>query len=495
MWSISRHFALVCWIGSLLGSSLLGGSAVTIGAESNAAVPTEATHSVLRNVKVKGATDKHTLQSFAVGPRDEIFALVAKTQRYGAIEEAAEELAPDEQPVRSSAKPRKQPKTEQPEKATAPAQVKVYALDGTLQREWDVDFTALRIAVGPDGTVYLGGDGKLVKYADSGKKLAEIVAPQMQAFSSNEALMRQQAEEQLKEEREQAERMTVGFARKLTELKELADTQPADAQQPVNVRARKPAARQSIELIGEVDENNLLQIELDENMSISVGVSKTAPLEQQIRMVEAYRQMYAQFAERTQKRTIDQVLTEMRNQKSGINAITVSEKDLFVATPMMKGYGFAVWRLSPDLTSPEQIVKQLSGCCGQMDLQCRGDSLYVAENGRHRVQEFDRTGEKVASWGTRDRNGKAECFGGCCNPMNLCFDNLGRILTAESEGFVKAFDKDGKFQSVVGKAPVSGGCKNVAIATTKDGRHLLFYDQGQSQIIVLAAAEPKAKAD
>ncbi len=479
----SRCFALVFSVGSLLT-----GATIISAAEKAANAPADGTHRVQRHLKVAGVSDRHQLQSFALGPQDEIFALVAKGPRYGVDEE---ELVEGERGLGEAAprKPAARPAAEPAE--VAPAQVQVFALDGKLLREWKLDFIAQRIAVAPDGTVYVGGTGKLVKFSTEGRPLAEIVAPQMQAFASNANLMREQAEEQLKEEREQAERMVAGFERKIEQLRHQVETQPADALQPRNVKPKKAAARRNtgtIEVIEEIDESQMVQVELSENESITIGVSKLVPLEQQLRMVESYGKMYAEFAERAKKQTVEQVLAEMRKQKSGINAITVSEKDLFVATPMMKGYGFSVWRLSPDLTSPEQIVKQLSGCCGQMDLQCRGDSLYVAENGRHRVQEFDRTGEKLASWGQRDRNGKPECFGGCCNPMNLCFDNLGRILTAESEGVVKAFDKDGQFQTVVGKAPVSGGCKNVAIATTKDGRHLLFYDQAQSQIIILAAA-------
>ena len=49
--------------------------------------------------------------------------------------------------------------------------------------------------------------------------------------------------------------------------------------------------------------------------------------------------------------------------------------------------------------SPTKIVKELSGCCGQMDVKASKDGIFVAENSQHRVCRFDRDGKAIAKWG------------------------------------------------------------------------------------------------
>jgi hypothetical protein len=155
--------------------------------------------------------------------------------------------------------------------------------------------------------------------------------------------------------------------------------------------------------------------------------------------------------------------------------------------------------MTHDFREPKQIISGLSGCCGQIDIQAAADGLYVAENSRHRVVKFDREGKRLDAWGKRDREGSAGGFGGCCNPMNLCFLPGGYVLTAESEGLMKRFTADGKYDGLLGTAQVSGGCKNVAVAVSPDGKHAYFYDQQGSQILIFdradSAAEPGASAE
>jgi hypothetical protein len=87
--------------------------------------------------------------------------------------------------------------------------------------------------------------------------------------------------------------------------------------------------------------------------------------------------------------------------------------------------------------------------------------------------------------------------------MNLCFGSGGEVLTAESEGFIKRFTKEGSFLGIVGQAKVSGGCKNVAIGVSPDGEKAYFFDLQGSRIVVLSrkpeaekpATEPAANAD
>lgn len=69
--------------------------------------------------------------------------------------------------------------------------------------------------------------------------------------------------------------------------------------------------------------------------------------------------------------------------------------------------------------------------------------------------------------------------------MNLCFGSAGEVFTAESEGYIKRFSKEGSFLGIVGQAKVSGGCKNVAIAVSPEGDKAYFFDLQGSRIVVL----------
>jgi sugar lactone lactonase YvrE len=77
--------------------------------------------------------------------------------------------------------------------------------------------------------------------------------------------------------------------------------------------------------------------------------------------------------------------------------------------------------------------------------------------------------------------------------MNVRADADGRVYTAESEGIVRVFDKDGKAQGILGSVKITGGCKNVAIALSKDGNTVFFCDQPASKIHVMTRKPDSAK--
>ena len=54
------------------------------------------------------------------------------------------------------------------------------------------------------------------------------------------------------------------------------------------------------------------------------------------------------------------------------------------------------------------------------------------------------------------------------------------------EGFVKRFNSKGEFVALIGKRPLSGGCKNVAVAASPDGKLIYMCDQPGSQIVIFA---------
>jgi hypothetical protein len=71
----------------------------------------------------------------------------------------------------------------------------------------------------------------------------------------------------------------------------------------------------------------------------------------------------------------------------------------------------------------------------------------------------------------------------------------GDIYTAESEGIVKRFSNDGKLQAIIGQRPLSGGCKNVAVAAATDGKTVYFCDMPGSKLVVFAEKAPESKPD
>ena len=70
----------------------------------------------------------------------------------------------------------------------------------------------------------------------------------------------------------------------------------------------------------------------------------------------------------------------------------------------------------------------------------------------------------------------------------------GAVLTAESEGFVKRFDKNGKFVELAAHATLSGGCKNVAVATSKDGKKIYLMDLPGSRFLIFERKAPASVA-
>ena len=117
-----------------------------------------------------------------------------------------------------------------------------------------------------------------------------------------------------------------------------------------------------------------------------------------------------------------------------------------------------------------------------------------AENCNHQFALYDRDGKKLGGYGTRQNDpqpppadGKAAegeavgCFGGCCNPMNVRALGTGDIFTAESEGVVRRFSAEGKYLGLAAAVKLTGGCKNVAVALSPDGKKLYFCDQPGSK--------------
>lgn len=366
------------------------------------------THVAATSFAVKGATAGHKLQTLCIDADGHVVGLVA-ADRYG------------------------------PRGKAAGAEVLVYDADGTKVRGWKVPFAGQAINVGPDGSVYVAGAGRIAKYDAQGQELANVDLPHVGKVLSNKDALREKAKETLAENIQSYE----------ATLKE--------TQEGIDALTKK------------LDAGNLTTVE------------KTR-LAQQRSLVKAYERMLAQEKKRTPEDAMKQIGDKLR----GVNGVTVTAKDIFVVGGSLKGYGYTVWRMDHQFQNPKAVLKDLGGCCGQMDVQASGDELFVAENTKHRVGHYDRDGKKLGSFGKSGRgNSDPECFGGCCNPMNVRVGSAG-VYTAESEGIVKLFGPSGEFRGMVGTIKVKEGCKNVAVAATADGSKVFFCDVNGSKVHVLA---------
>jgi hypothetical protein len=342
--------------------------------------------------------------------------------------------------------------------------VHVYSADGKLIGEWPVGFAGQAINTAPDGTVVIGGDGRVARFDAQGKKLHEAESPQMTYIDENRDEMLERAKEQLESDRAVYAEQAKQFEEQLHQVQE---------------EKKKKAAKEKRPAVVETDED---QQAAEEEGAVELAEPDVQQLKQ---MVDIYKQQLRTL----EKQTVEDVLKQVLARARRAHSIAASDKEVFVSVPAMAGYGFGVWRTDERFGDAKEIIASLSGCCGQMDVQCCNGELYVCENSRHRVVRYDRDGKEIGQFGKRDRTGEGENFGGCCNPMNLCFNKAGELFVSESNGVVKHFTPAGEYKGIVGVANVQPGCKNSCVGVTADEDRLFYIDIYKSQIVVLARTE------
>lgn len=383
----------------------------------------EATHVQVAAIDVKGENGT-SLQTLAITPEGQVVGLVS-VSRYG---QATPEGAPKPVP-----------------------EVRVFDADGKELNRWPLAFAGQSIGVGPDGTIYVAGEGQVAKFSVKGELLKQATVPHLAKALASKDKLRKQAEEQVKAQVESLESALKSLQEQAKQLRDKG-------------------------------EKNL-----------------SADEKQQLEALDVNVKAYEEYLKNRNQVSVDSMLETLTARLRIINSITATDKDVFIACGEMKGYGYAIWRMDRDFLNPEQVMGQLGGCCGQMDVQAQGEHLFVAENTRHRVGQYDHTGKLLTSFGKRDRESVGEKFGGCCNPMNCRVAATGDVYTAESEGIVKKFNAKGEFVALIGVAKLTGGCKNVAVAASPSGDHVYFCDQPGSKLIILAkksgeAAKPPVAA-
>lgn len=328
---------------------------------------------------------------------------------------------------------------------TGAGEIRVFNPDGKLLETWQVPIAPDAINVDQDGTIYVAGSGKIMTLDNKGSILSTKDAPHAKAVKESNAKLRAQVVQQMKARSTTVVNMVPRLEKMIQQIKD----------------------KNKDKKLTEQDKKRILSYE---------------------RILEQYKKM-EQTAKKTKEPTdqeIDAQVEAMSKRKLRVSSLSANEKEIFIACSAIQGYGYEVWRTDKNFDNPTVIVKGLRGCCGQMDVQCNADGIFVAENSRHRVSHYDREGKVIKHWGKRDRNG-VEGFGSCCNPMNVAVGRVGEVYTAESNlGYIKRYSADGKYLDFVGKVKLVPGCKNVSIMVSPDGDRVYMMDLTRNHIIVMA---------
>ncbi len=389
--------------------------------------------------------------------------------------------------------------------------VRRFSATGDLIESWELPYSPEAINVGSEGHVYVAGDGKLSRYSIGGDLIGEGEHP----FGDP-------TEEMLEKVRKQ---VIASHKQQLTWMSQQLEELGASVEKfEAKVKAEKEANSVSDEDLETTEEEPSEDSEEQTKQETAVAIYETladdpdvqtftsgdydyiiiggtamivpeatdektqyeAVLEHLVSQRDSYKQMIeSQGEEELTEEQIQEKIKSSLKYKMKVASISEADGEVFLATGSQQGYGFSVWKTNRYFEAPEMIVKQLSGCCGQMDVQACCDGIYVAENSRHKVRRYDRTGEEVCNWGSGSREG-LRGFGGCCNPMNVAFGPDQTVYTAESEtGRIKRFTNDGELIELVGKADLVPGCKKVSIAIGPKGDRVYMLDITRNHILML----------
>ena len=333
-----------------------------------------------------------------------------------------------------------------------PGEIRIVKDDGVIVDSWAVDVKPEAVQVCHDRTILVGGGGQLFRFSATGEVLATAESPHALLLRDSGDSLREQAIALIK-------RRAGGLGSRIEAYEQIIALLEAKAEKgKLNEQEKKmlPVFVETLERFRKLAEETPDDDEPKE------------PSEEQIQ----------------------EHITNITRRKMRISSICSSGDHVFIATPSGSGHGYVVWKMNPDFSAGEMIVEDLSGCCGQMNVQCHAGSLYVAENSRHRVVRYDLKGNKTNRWGERDRTG-IDGFSGCCNPMNVCFGESNDVFTAESGiGRIKRYRPNGEVAAFIGDVDLVPGCKNVSIAVSPDNDSVYVLDLTRNRIVLMQPKSP-----
>jgi hypothetical protein len=375
-------------------------------------------------------------------------------------------------------------------------EIRSFDSEGRHLKTMPLPVTPEAINVAPDGTILVAGEGRLLRLSPEGEELANVESPHAAALQGKTMLKKLRAEivEQQKQRVEMYSKQTKQYLQMIERTQKQLDEANAKLDQSKDKIIDAMVAEWADgdgEATARANKRRLVG-------EYQTAKRKPAMLATQLKSYTQAKKQWddivaqqSQRAELTDEQ-LDEYVKSSLQRKLAIASISATDDTVFFATGAPVGYGFVVWKANADFSEGKLIVKDLSGCCGQMDVQASADGVFVAENSRHRVCRYDENGKPVCTWGKGAREG-VEGFGSCCNPMNLAFGKLGDVYTAEdTTGRIKRYSPDGELLSVIGAAEVVPGCKKTSIAVAKSGDQVYMLDITRHQVVRLdrVAADP-----
>lgn len=344
---------------------------------------------------------------------------------------------------------------------TGPGEIRIVNDEGEILQSWSIDVKPEAVNVAEDGTILVGGEGKLFRFDTDGKQLHAADSPHAEKLRSSREQLRKSAIEYLN--RNSPRSRVASYQSRIASYEKIL--------KQLEERASKGEMNES--------EERLLKI-LPQMMERYEAQAAAFKADEEKK--DAEKEDDEPEDKGPSETAIQSHIDSLVRSKMRISSISSGGDHVFVATRGIEGYGYDVWKMDSQFASGEVIVAGLRGCCGQMDVQCCKQGLFVAENSRDRVVHFDTDGKQITYWGKSDRNG-IDGFTSCCNPMNVCFDSSGDVYTAEaSSGRIKRFNTKGDLVAVIGDVDLVPGCKNVSIAVSPVSDNIYMLDLTRNHI-------------
>lgn len=365
--------------------------------------------------------------------------------------------------------------------------IRVYDPQGDRVADWKLPIPPEAVNVGPQGDVFVAGQGKLLKLDGGGTVKLDKQAPNMpqaaaaaadirqRVLNRREALVANKIQGEIKTYKKRLAAMEQKIADIDQELfkldqRELEEQSAAEAAEIDTARTALQKRRATCAKLREKIEYNLVNPPTLRRVAAGQPAKEAPPPVPVVDMEQL-------------------IAAQMR-----IASISASKDEVFFACSSSTGTGFDVWRTDYQFARGRKIGESLRGCCGQLDVQANDNGIYVAENTRHRVRGFNRDGGELLEFGSRER-GRDDGFDGCCNPMNVAFGDDGSVYTAESgSGRIKRFTAAGVFMELVGQVELVPGCKKVSIAVSPRGDQVYMLDITRGHIVVMTRGAPAANA-
>jgi hypothetical protein len=197
---------LVCLTTSLVadesGEDVKPGDKIVPKTSKKVTPATKGTHKQAGEIKIRSDRSGHQLQTFCLDPKGNILAVVAPPRTYGGTKLEGKNNS---------------------------SEIRMFDGKGESLREWSVDFAVQAIAVAPNGTIFVSGNGKIAKFDSEGKELASVELPHISKLLSDSDAIRERAQEQLNDQKEQQ--------------KEQFETRAKDLQDQVEEKKRKIQTR------------------------------------------------------------------------------------------------------------------------------------------------------------------------------------------------------------------------------------------------------------